>query len=170
MAASEQQLERRKSHHTDSLQGKTVAIDGFNLIILLESFLSRAYLFKGMDGCYRDLSGVHGTYKRIQHTQEVIEWIGQTLLDLAVARIVWYLDAPVSNSGRLKGFLLETAEKHEYPWEILLVNNPDKELAKSAHVVITSDAWILDRAKQWYNLVETMLSKGPSHAEVIDLT
>ena len=50
------------------LASKEVMIDGFNVLILLESALSGAYLFKGLDGCYRDLSSVHGTYKKVKQT------------------------------------------------------------------------------------------------------
>ncbi|MCY0977873.1 hypothetical protein PGH12_16025 [Chryseobacterium wangxinyae] len=31
-------------------------------MILLESLLSEAYIFQGLDGCFQDLSGVYGTW------------------------------------------------------------------------------------------------------------
>ena len=59
-SASSQQISNIKANHIAKLiiQGKTVLIDGFNLIILLESALSGAYIFKCADESYRDLSGV----------------------------------------------------------------------------------------------------------------
>lgn len=47
------------------LEGTTLIIDGFNQLILLESILSEAYIFKGRDGAYRDLSNLYGTYKSV---------------------------------------------------------------------------------------------------------
>ena len=52
-SASDRQLSERKSRKLEikDLQGKTVYLDGFNVLILLESLLSGAYIFQGLDGC-----------------------------------------------------------------------------------------------------------------------
>ncbi|MEL6942720.1 MAG: DUF434 domain-containing protein, partial [Bacteroidota bacterium] len=154
ICASEQQIQQRK--HTQINHAKvidsTVEIDGFNLLILLESALSGAYIFKGRDGTIRDISSVHGTYKRVRQTERAIQLIGDTLKELQVKKVKWYLDRPISNSGMLKQRLLEISEINEYGWEVELVFNPDQELVKSEQVIISSDGWILDQVKQWFNL------------------
>lgn len=164
MAASQQAVEHRqtKSVKTTELNNKTVLIDGFNILILLESALSDAYIFKCQDETYRDISSVHGSYKRVIKTEEAIILVGNVLQQLEVKQVIWYFDAPVSNSGRLKTMLYELATKYGFNWEIHLVNNPDTVLAKSEHIIISSDAWILDECQQWFNLgsllVETHLN------------
>ncbi|WP_299333054.1 DUF434 domain-containing protein [uncultured Psychroserpens sp.] len=156
MSASEQQVKRRQAHEVafENLNAETIYIDGFNLLIILESALSDAYLFKGLDTTYRDLSGVHGTYKRVQQTENALQLVGELLKD---HKVIWIFDKPVSNSGRLKTLLRETAEESGFDWEIILDNNPDKLLAESEHVVVSSDAWILDRAERWLNLSAYMI-------------
>lgn len=67
------------------------------------------------------------------------------------------MDRPVSNSGRMKSLLIEFAEKYQLNWEVQLENNPDKYIANSPHIAITSDAWILDRVSAWYNLLEELI-------------
>ena len=145
----------------NQLKDKTVEIDGFNLLILLESALSGAYLFKCLDGNYRDISSVHGSYKRVVQTEKSIELIGNILQELQVKEVLWLLDSPVSNSGRLKQMLYSIAEKNQFPWQVELVNNPDTVLAVSENIVVSSDAWILDKCKQWFNfsayLIENQL-------------
>ena len=79
-----------KACAVEALQNQTVVIDGFNLLILLEGALSGAYLFKGMDGVYRDIAGVHGSYKRVQKTEAAIDLIGTTLADFGVQKIHWF--------------------------------------------------------------------------------
>jgi len=158
MAASKDQLARRSKHQIDSILGKTLSIDGFNLLIILESALSGAYIFKGMDGCYRDLSGVHGTYKRVQQTEKALLLVGDALQHMGIAKANWYFDSPVSNSGRLKTILYEIAGIRGYAWDVFLDFNPDKVLAEGKDVVVSSDAWILDRAEEWYNLAEKILA------------
>lgn len=64
-----------------------------------------------MDGTYRDLAGLRGTYRLIDKTDAAIRLILSELQRLSVNRAVFWLDAPVSNSGRLKTRIAEIAEK-----------------------------------------------------------
>ncbi len=161
MSASEQQIVLRcnRALPPDQLKNEIIAIDGFNLLIILESALSGGYLFKGLDGYYRDLSGVHGTYKRVQKTEEALLLIGNTLKELNIDYAHWYFDAPVSNSGRLKTLLREIGEKYNFHWQIHLVNNPDKVLAQSEYILVSSDAWVLDRAQKNFNLAAYLIEQ-----------
>ena len=154
ISSSEQEIIGRQQNHCaiEDLENKIIQIDGFNLLILLESALSGAYVFKSRDGTYRDISSVHGSYKRVLQTEKAIELVGEVLAQLKVKSVHWYLDQPISNSGRLKSRLLEFSVKQQYNWQVDLVYNPDKLLAESEHVVVSSDGWILDRAKEWFNL------------------
>jgi hypothetical protein len=47
------------------LEDETILIDGFNLLITIESALSGGYIFIGVDGGFRDLSSIHWSYKRV---------------------------------------------------------------------------------------------------------
>jgi len=169
MSASETQISQRRKTQlsADQLKGQTVIIDGFNLIIILESFLSNAYVFKGLDSCYRDLSSVHGTYKRVQQTEKVLTLIGDFLQQMQVNEVLWILDQPVSNSGRMKTMMGTLSRKHDYPWNILLDYNPDKFIAQSDHIGITSDAWILDRVQRWFNLAESIIEQTESENSLL---
>jgi hypothetical protein len=167
MSASQQQMEIRQANEISlhQLHSETIIIDGFNLLIILESALSGAYLFKGLDGAYRDLSGVHGTYKRVQQTEAAIHLVGETLKH---HKVIWVFDQPVSNSGRLKTMLREIAEQKGYHWDIILDHNPDKMLAQSKHIVVSSDAWILDRAARWLNLASFLIDQHIENSNIIE--
>ena len=159
MAASEQAIFNRtqKAVSKESLKNETVLIDGFNMLIILESALSGAYIFKCQDDTYRDISSVHGSYKRVIQTEKAIILIGEILKSLNVQKVIWYFDAPVSNSGRLKVMLYDFAERYNFNWEIHLDNNPDAVLAKSKHIIISADAWILDECQRWFNLGKLLM-------------
>ena len=146
------QNRRQKEVKPIELKNKIIEIDGFNLLILMESLLSGAYVFKARDGLYRDISSVHGSYKRVMKTEEAVIMIGNVIQGFDVKSTKWYFDSPVSNSGRLKTKLYELSEEKGFNWEVELVFDPDKVLAKSDNVVISSDGWILDQADQWFNL------------------
>jgi len=162
MSASVTQVEQRKLSELTlkQLSEQEILIDGFNLLIILESALSGAYLFKGMDNCYRDLSGVHGNYKRVQQTEKALLLIGDFLKTSETGKVTWVFDKPVSNSGRLKTIVRELAEANGFNWEVILNNNPDKLLAESNSVAISSDAWILGRSKRWFNLAGQLIENN----------
>ncbi|GAB5398862.1 MAG: DUF434 domain-containing protein [Aureisphaera sp.] len=169
MSASAAQIAQRKQTELslEQLKDQEIAIDGFNLLIILESALSGAYVFKGLDDCYRDLSSVHGTYKRVQQTEGALLWVGDTLMELQTGNVLWYFDQPVSNSGRLKTLLGQLAQEKDYDWTIELDYNPDKLLADSDRVVVSSDAWVLDRAGRWCNLAMELIESKISTMQVV---
>jgi hypothetical protein len=103
-AAAEQAVIQRHSTRlkADQLKGQHLHIDGFNLLITIESAISGGLIFEGVDGCYRDLASIHGSYKRVIETEGAIEMIGKVLEQLKVKKATWYFDKPVSNSGSLK--------------------------------------------------------------------
>ena len=166
MSASRQQVEHRQSTcmSFEERGSSPIMIDGFNLLIILESALSGAYLFRGLDQAYRDLSGVHGTYKRVKQTETALLRVGNLLKDNPVT---WIFDQPVSNSGRLKTMLRELAEQHGFDWTIILDHNPDKLLAESEAIVVSSDAWILDRTKRWLNLGAYIIEYFVENANIV---
>lgn len=154
-SASEMQIHNRKLKQLEAsdLKEKTVYLDGFNVLILLESLLSGAYIFEGADGCFRDLSGVHGTYKRVNQTLRAVEAVASFFNKNHIHKLVWIFDQPVSNSGRIRQIILDFAAENTLNWEAELQYNPDKYLAESAGIIISSDAWILDHCREWFNLI-----------------
>jgi hypothetical protein len=91
----------------NDLGGRPVSIDGFNLIITLETALSGGIVLRGRDGVLRDLSSIHGTYRAVQETDRAIKLAAAALLTITPGPVRWLLDQPVSNSGRLAARLRE---------------------------------------------------------------
>jgi hypothetical protein len=154
-SASANQIQNRKSKQLEisDVKNKTIYLDGFNVLILLESLLSEAYIFEGVDGCFRDLSGVHGTYKRVNQTQDSIELVATFFKKSKAEKLVWIFDKPVSNSGRIKQIILDFAKENDLNWKVELEFNPDKFLVENKEIIVSSDAWILDHCKNWFNLI-----------------
>ncbi|MFT5999984.1 MAG: hypothetical protein ACI81P_002443 [Neolewinella sp.] len=154
VAAATAKIADRKTREIplQEIGGKTVAVDGFNLLILLESAFGGGLVLAGRDGSLRDLASVYGTYKHVQHTVPALLKVGEALRP--AAGVTWYFDTPVSNSGRLKTMLRELAEAHKFNWTIELAYNPDKELIALPNdvVLVSSDSWILDDGGAWCNL------------------
>ena len=168
-SASEQQIKHRKDKQLEvsDLKNKILYLDGFNVLILMESLLSGAYIFEGADGCFRDLSGVHGTYKRVNQTQKAVELVAGFFQKTEVQKLIWIFDKPVSNSGRIKQIVLDFAEENKLNWEAELEFNPDKFLAENSEIAVSSDAWILDHCQQWFNLIAHLITEEKLEVNLI---
>ncbi len=176
-ACSDQALERRRRTRTalaDAV-GARLGIDGYNLLITVESALSGGLILVGRDGCYRDLASIHGTYRKVSETITAIELIADYLAGHDITRIDWYLDRPVSNSGRLKALIAEVLERRGlFPsgraeWNIELPNDPDTVLAQYDGMVATSDSEVLDRCGRHVNLAAEIIDATVAAAWMIDL-
>lgn len=158
--AAQKDIETRKAKEiTGGLSGETLYFDGFNLIISLETALSGTTLLLCMDGAVRDLAGLHGTYRLIDKTDAAIELINGQLVKLGVAKAVYYLDSPVSNSGRLKQRILELSAGCRFETEVNLIPNADQALSEREFVA-TSDAIILNNCKSWVNLSRRIICEA----------
>jgi hypothetical protein len=172
-AACAEDAARERRHRRlalPALRGRAVAVDGFNCLITVEAALSGGVLLRGRDGALRDLASVHGSYRTVSETREAIEAIGQELARAAPSAVCWYLDRPVSNSGRLRQLLDAVAAERAWPWQVALVDDPDRLLAADPdRVVATSDAWILDRCAAWVGLSEAAIARCAPAAWLVDL-
>ena len=170
-ACSDEQLQVRSRHRVGlgELRAKAVAVDGYNVLITVEAAMSGGVIFRGRDGCYKDLASIHGTYRRVSETLPAVQLIGDFLVEIGVGEVVWLLDSPVSNSGRLKTFIAEVAEENGWRWDIRLLANPDAELIKSERIVASSDGVVLDRCGKWVNLAAEIIERKLASVSVIDL-
>ncbi len=168
VASRQQILERkRKQVSIEALTGKEVWIDGFNIIITLEVLLSDSLLFVCMDGAVRDLAALRGTYRLIPETAEAVMMLFDVLQEARVSKVNILLDEPVSNSGRLKTLIAETAEgNYAFDLNIQICRDVDRTLYQKEYV-ITSDSIILDHCVSWANLTaECMKRKGKHGIQV----
>ena len=171
-ACSDRQLASRDQRRVelDNIKGQSLAIDGYNLLITIEAAMSGGIIFKGRDGCFRDLASIHGTYRKVTETIPAVQLIGNFLEKSGIKNALWLLDSPVSNSGRLKTLIGELADQNKWNWEIRLLLSPDAELKKTDLIVVTSDSVILNGCKSWVNLTESIISLCIKNSWIIDLS
>lgn len=167
VSAGESIRKRKEKEVFDILQGSTVNIDGFNTIITLEVALSDSLLLKCMDGTIRDLAALRGTYRLIDKTDMAIVLIGHTLEKSNIGKAVFYLDSPVSNSGRLKQRIEELLKDFSFEVQFEVIHNVDSVLSTLDNV-ITSDAIILDKCISWINLNRKIIDEAFEHYPYVD--
>jgi hypothetical protein len=113
-----------------------------------------------MDGAFRDLAGLRGTYRLIDKTDAAIRLILGGLRELGAARAVFWLDAPVSNSGRLKARIAVLAEMAKFDAGAEITAGVDRALC-ALNNVVSSDSVILDNCPGWVNLSDRLIPSVP---------
>jgi hypothetical protein len=171
-ACSDQSKERRAKTivPTESIRGEELIVDGFNLIITVEAALSGGLLMICRDGCIRDLSSVHGSYRAVTETVQAIGLIGEALATLEPKSVAWLLDRPISNSGRLAKRIRQFARDQDWNWSVEVAFNPDAEMAASDRMVISSDSHLLDQVPRWLNLNRVLIDTWLAESWLIDLS
>jgi hypothetical protein len=150
------------------LCGRTVAIDGFNLLTTIEAALAGGVLLLGSEGALRDMASMHGSYRKVHETRPALELIGGFCERAGVGRCHWWLDQPVSNSARLRTIMLELAEEHGWTWQVTLHPNPDMPLCQTDQIVVSADAAILDACRHWHNLAAELVAAHVPDAWMVD--
>lgn len=170
-SCDESQRQRRASRlfPADAIAGEEIWIDGYNLLIAIESALGGGVILAGRDGCFRDLASLHGTYRQVTETTAALQLIGAALARWRVARCRWFLDRPVSNSARLRTTLLDLASAAGWTWNVQLEFSPDKLLKETAALVISSDSVVLDTCARWVNGAREIITAHIPAAFVVRL-
>ena len=91
------------------LEGRDLLIDGFNVVTTVETALGGGVVLHCRDETYRDLAGIHGTYRKVAESIPALELIGARLSLLSLSQVGWLFDRPVSNSGRIRAMVQEAA-------------------------------------------------------------
>jgi hypothetical protein len=134
------------------LRGTPVSVDGYNVLITVESALAGGVLLRCRDGCLRDLASLHGHFKRVEETVPAVDALGSWLAARGPDAVTVLLDRPVSNSGRLAALLRERSAERGWGWSVALDPVPDRTLRRGPSVAATSDSAVLDAVPRWLDL------------------
>ncbi|MFN3200687.1 MAG: DUF434 domain-containing protein [Bradymonadia bacterium] len=139
------------------LTGAVVHIDGLNVLTSIEAALGGGVLLQGPDGVVRDMASMHGNYRKVHETLPAATLIGEQLEHLGVSKAIWWLDRPVSNTGRLKTLLYALATERRWQWQVELVVDPDPVLIDGPGPVLSADSRILDEGSGWFDVVGSIV-------------
>jgi hypothetical protein len=171
-AGAHSAIEDRARRHVGLvvLTGADLWIDGLNVLTSVEVALSGGIVLIAKDGCCRDIAGIHRRYHKVEETRPALAQIGQIMSQLGIKSCRWFLDKPVSNTGRLKTIILTLAAEFGWQWDVELVYSPDAVLSKTPHIVATSDSVILDRCQRWFNLARLAITEHIPACRPVDLS
>jgi hypothetical protein len=171
-SCSRSEADRRTQHRVsaEEIRGRPLLLDGYNVLTTIEAALSGGVILACRDGTYRDMAGMHGSYRKVAETIPALNLLGRAFTAFAAAECRWLLDRPVSNSGRLKTLIEGIAERNAWNWTVELVPDPDDLLASSEEVVATADSDVLDRCRRWFNLARETIAFHQTRASLVDMS
>ncbi|MDD5473367.1 MAG: DUF434 domain-containing protein [Candidatus Methanoperedens sp.] len=144
----------------DKIKGSKIMIDGYNIIIGMESIIEKkAYLCD--DGVIRDIRGVFRNFRAAKNTENAIELICRFLKEKKPAEICFLLDSQISKSGALAKELREKMSYYGLKGDARTSKHVDYDLKKSKDVVATSDGVIIDAAEMVVNFLACLVSGFP---------
>ena len=141
----------RKIIGINNIFNKTIFIDGYNVLISVETICNHDYdsLIMGDDGVLRDLKAVFGKYKINSTTENALNKIMKILSRYNPACIQFFYDSPVSKSGELAKITQSIIQIHKLNGSAVTIKNVDFELVKISReysgIVATSDGPIIDK-------------------------
>lgn len=152
---------RTKILPCEEIEGNNIIIDGYNIIIGMESILlKKAYLCD--DGVIRDVRGVFRNFKVTKNTEHAIESIFRFLKEKNPAEICFLLDSQISKSGVFARNLREKMCHYGLKGDAKTSKHVDYDLKNSRDIVASSDGVIIDTAEKVVNFLSCMVAKYPN--------
>jgi hypothetical protein len=137
----------------NNISNKTIFIDGYNVLISVETICNQEYgsLIMCDDGVLRDLKAVFGKYKINTTTENALNNIITILSLHNPAYICVIYDSPVSKSGELARITESIIQIHKLHGTAVTNRSADFELVKLSKkyngIVATSDGPVIDKVK-----------------------
>ncbi|GAB6136241.1 DUF434 domain-containing protein [Thermococcus prieurii] len=139
----------RKLLPPEEIRGRVLGIDGFNVLITLESLLAgRAILCE--DGLIRDLE-YRGKYRPHRETRNNLRPIVSALAELSPGRAVFFYGKNNPGSGVVGRLTEKLLDEFGIPGEIRLVKSPDHEL-KAFETAATADVGVIEKVDHVFDL------------------
>ena len=143
---------REKFLPCSKIEGSSIVIDGYNIIIGMESILEKkAYLCD--DGVIRDIKGAFRSFKVSSNTEEAVGLMLEFLKELKPENVVFLLDAQISKSGMLARILREKLVAAGLRGDARTSRHVDYDLKRCGEIVASSDGVIIDEAERVVNFL-----------------
>lgn len=167
-------LIRKKIVSSNYVKGKLMLIDGFNVLITIDTALSCNQVFLSDDGIIRDVSKSIKKFEfKTQTHNTLLDLMLKEIKNLAPRYMIIFYDKQVSFSGQVASLTRRHAEtiiKDTVKWDVFVSDRNDKTIImySSKGIVSTSDIVILLKSKEIFDLAQHIVRKKCGK-KIIDL-
>ncbi|MGP3667975.1 MAG: DUF434 domain-containing protein [Candidatus Bathyarchaeota archaeon] len=136
---------------------RRIGIDGYNVLITVESLIQGKLVIFCDDYFVRDVSAVHGKHRITPVTLEALKLIAKTLKNLKPEDAGLFFDSQVSYSGRLALLARKIFLDEGLKGEFLAVKQADNQVLNYGGIAVSSDTVIIDKAEKIFDLSEEVV-------------
>lgn len=137
---------RRKICSIEEVRGESLAVDGYNVLITVESLLSNQPVFICDDGVLRDIASAFRKHSISDTTYSALKQIASVLVDASPKEVRVFFDKQVSKSGELAAYTQKLFLSQGLNASSQAVEMADKSSITFGDVVASSDSVILEKA------------------------
>lgn len=140
----------KKKLSCSRLEGFDVFVDGYNVLITIESALKNEPIWSADDGFLRDTSGIFRNHKITNTTCMAVDEMLSTLSTLKIRSATILLDSQMSNSRKLAQFIRERTESKAFKADVRTSKHVDFDLKEAGAntVIATADGIIIDAVEK----------------------
>ncbi len=169
-ARKEAEQRRNRIVRPEHIVNRKLLVDGHNVLITIESALAGKRLVAAIDGVIRDVAGISHRYRISSLTHEAIDHIFRLLFKHPPCETLFFLDAPIRQSGELAALLRSALQIWNMPGDARAQKVPEKHLIGASGTVASSDSVILDGVQQGFDLAAAVIKSLPQQVHLIDFT
>ncbi|MBN2015139.1 MAG: DUF434 domain-containing protein [Candidatus Altiarchaeota archaeon] len=145
-------LHRSRSIPIEKIEGKTVVVDGYNVLITVEAILNDKEIIEGMDGFLRDNSGVFSKYVFGEDTKKALKKIIYKLKEYKPKNVLFIFDSQISKSGELAAYVRRKLKEHSLSGDAKTSRSADKEITEMNEITISTDSIIIEKVDKVVDL------------------
>lgn len=146
VASDTAKARRDKIQPWKALHGRALFIDGYNVLISVESLLGGKSVYLCDDGILRDIQGIFRSYRPSDLTAPALDAIFDLLACACPAVTEVLLDQQISMSGRLAVLIRRAMAEHDVLGMVRTAQDVDRQLKEMKGVIATGDGTIIDAA------------------------
>jgi len=153
----------------EAVSDKRLSIDGYNVLITVESMLRKKPLILCDDGFIRDISAIHGKHRLTPYTEEALSLIFRFLTEVQPSEIRFFYDAQVSRSGELAALTRDIFSRFGLEGSAETARLADNEALAFGDILATSDAVLINRGRRLFDLAAEVARRN-SPTQILPLS
>ncbi len=153
------QSRREKTVKCEDLKGEVVLVDGYNVLIGVESALKGEPVYLCDDGFLRDIRGVFRNYRCSGLTERAMNEILGVFTGFAPFRVEFLFDSQISKSGDLARWVEKKLKDVGLSGVARTSKHVDYDLKQSNGIIATADGSIIDEVPKAVNIQACVLEQ-----------
>ncbi|AKB22308.1 DUF434 domain-containing protein [Methanosarcina sp. WH1] len=155
----------RKKIACNGIRDRNLLLDGYNVLLSVDSLLKNEPMWFCDDGYIRDTRYYFSKARQAEDIEEALDSVLEFISEACPKSVTFLLDVQISRSGELAGFIRRKLKEHEISGEARTSKTTDFDLKteggnpKNNLVVATSDGIVIDSVLQVLDIPACLMEK-----------